>query len=497
MYLEKIQSPEDVKKLDVEQLKVLAGEMRQALIQKLSVHGGHVGPNLGMVEATIAMHYVFDSPKDKMVFDVSHQSYCHKMLTGRADAFLDEAKYDDVSGYSEPSESAHDFFCIGHTSTSVSLACGLAKARDLADENYNVIAVIGDGSLSGGEALEGLDFAKELNGNLIVVVNDNEMSIAENHGGLYENLKLLRDTKGQAECNIFKAMGLNYVFVEDGNDLTQLIDAFKSTENMLMDAGIDDYCFDSECLLIKAAGKTRRDVLCHGDDVLSEHDEKLLLKLAKRRALGEPLQYILGEWDFCEFTFNVGEGVLIPRPETEMLVENADLFLKNRENAVVYDLCSGSGCIGITVKNRNPSLDVYLMEKYPAALSYLRKNARLYNFPNENIIECDVLSGCPDLPKADLIISNPPYIKSEELPSLQREVGFEPKTALDGGKDGLMFYRAICDRWLPCCKKGGEILLECGDSQGEDIRTIFDGKASSSEIMYDFNHIDRVVKIIV
>ena len=187
-----------------------------------------------------------------------------------------------------------------------------------------------------------------------------------------------------------------------------LIDAFKSTENMLMDAAIDDYRFDSECLLIKAAGKTRRDVLCHGDDVLSEHDEKLLLKLAKRRALGEPLQYILGEWDFCEFTFNVGEGVLIPRPETEMLVENADLFLKNRENAVVYDLCSGSGCIGITVKNRNPSSDVYLMEKYQAALSYLRKNARLYNFPNENIIECDVLSGCPDLPKADLIISNPP-----------------------------------------------------------------------------------------
>ena len=231
MYLEKIQSPEDVKKLDVEQLKVLAGEMRQALIQKLSVHGGHVGPNLGMVEATIAMHYVFDSPKDKMVFDVSHQSYCHKMLTGRAAAFLEEAKYDDVSGYSEPSESAHDFFCIGHTSTSVSLACGLAKARDLTDENYNVIAVIGDGSLSGGEALEGLDFAKELNGNLIVVVNDNEMSIAENHGGLYENLKLLRDTKGQAECNIFKAMGLNYVFVEDGNDVEQLISAFEEVKD--------------------------------------------------------------------------------------------------------------------------------------------------------------------------------------------------------------------------------------------------------------------------
>ena len=231
MYIEKINGPADVKKLTLEELPVLAEEIRQALLVRASKHGGHFGPNFGMVEATIAMHYVFESPKDKIVYDVSHQSYPHKMLTGRKDAYLYEEHYDDVSGYSEPSESAHDIFCIGHTSTSVSLACGLAKARDLADENYNVIAVIGDGSLSGGEALEGLDFAKELNGNLIVVVNDNEMSIAENHGGLYENLKLLRDTKGQAECNIFKAMGLNYVFVEDGNDLTQLIDAFKRVKD--------------------------------------------------------------------------------------------------------------------------------------------------------------------------------------------------------------------------------------------------------------------------
>ena len=232
MYLEKIQSPEDVKKLDVEQLKVLAGEMRQALIQKLSVHGGHVGPNLGMVEATIAMHYVFDSPKDKMVFDVSHQSYCHKMLTGRAAAFLEESKYDDVSGYSEPSESAHDFFCIGHTSTSVSLACGLAKARDLKGENYNVIAIIGDGSLSGGEALEGLDFAGEQKSNFIIVVNDNDMSIAENHGGLYKNLKELRASNGTCECNLFKAMGLDYVYVNDGNNLESLIDTFKKVKDI-------------------------------------------------------------------------------------------------------------------------------------------------------------------------------------------------------------------------------------------------------------------------
>lgn len=231
MYLEKIQGPEDVKKLNVNEMQELAVEMRKALLTKLSKHGGHFGPNFGMVEATIAMHYVFDSPKDKIVYDVSHQSYPHKMLTGRMDAFLYEEHYDDVSGYSEPDESAHDHFIIGHTSTSVSLACGLAKGRDLCGGKENVIAVIGDGSLSGGEALEGLDYASELKSNLIIVINDNDMSIAENHGGLYQNLKLLRDTDGKAECNLFKAMGLDYVFVKDGNDIQQLIDVFTQVKD--------------------------------------------------------------------------------------------------------------------------------------------------------------------------------------------------------------------------------------------------------------------------
>ena len=231
MYLEKIQGPEDVKKLNVNEMQELAVEMRKALLTKLSKHGGHFGPNFGMVEATIAMHYVFDSPKDKIVYDVSHQSYPHKMLTGRKDAFLYEEHYDDVSGYSEPDESEHDHFIIGHTSTSVSLACGLAKGRDLCGGKENVIAVIGDGSLSGGEALEGLDYASELKSNLIIVINDNDMSIAENHGGLYQNLKLLRDTDGKAECNLFKAMGLDYVFVKDGNDIQQLIDVFTQVKD--------------------------------------------------------------------------------------------------------------------------------------------------------------------------------------------------------------------------------------------------------------------------
>lgn len=231
MYLENINSPEDVKKLNVEQMKTLAEEMRKALLFRLSKHGGHFGPNFGMVEATIAMHYVFNSPVDKIVYDVSHQTYPHKMLTGRKDGYLYEEHFDDISGYSNPEESEHDFFTVGHTSTSVSLACGLAKARDLKNEKGNIIAVIGDGSLSGGEALEGLDFAGEMTSNLIIVINDNDMSIAENHGGMYKNLKTLRDTDGKAECNLFKAMGLDYVFVKDGNDIESLISAFESVKD--------------------------------------------------------------------------------------------------------------------------------------------------------------------------------------------------------------------------------------------------------------------------
>lgn len=231
MYIEKINEPKDLKNLQIEELAKLADEMREALLIRASKHAGHFGPNFGIVEATIAIHYVFDSPKDKIVYDVSHQCYPHKMLTGRKDAFLYEEHYNDVTGFTNPKESEHDFFTIGHTSTSISLACGLAKARDLQGKDGNVIAIIGDGSLSGGEALEGLDYATELDGNLIIVVNDNDMSIAENHGGLYGNLKLLRDTNGEAECNLFKAMGLDYVYVKDGNDIAELVEAFKKVKD--------------------------------------------------------------------------------------------------------------------------------------------------------------------------------------------------------------------------------------------------------------------------
>ncbi len=233
MLLETINCPEDIKRLNSNELQTLADETRQCLLQKVSEHGGHVGPNLGMVEATVALHYVFHSPKDKFIFDVSHQSYPHKILTGRKEAFLDSRHYDDVSGYSEPSESPHDHFVIGHTSTSISLACGMAKARDLQGGTENIIAIIGDGSLSGGEALEGLNVAgSELGSNLIIVVNDNQMSIAENHGGLYKNLLLLRQTKGKAECNLFRAMGLDYRYVDNGNNIDALIETFQQVKDI-------------------------------------------------------------------------------------------------------------------------------------------------------------------------------------------------------------------------------------------------------------------------
>lgn len=230
--LDMVHSPADVKKMSVQQLNDLAQEIRQGILKRDSLIGGHVGPNLGFVEATLALHYVFNSPVDKIVFDVSHQCYAHKMITGRYNGFFNPDDYDKITGYTNPHESEHDHFVIGHTSTSVSLASGLAKARDLKGEMHNVIAVIGDGSLSGGEALEGLDFAgSELGSNFIVVVNDNQMSIAENHGGLYNNLKLLRETSGQAEINFFEALGYDYIYVNDGNDVEKLIAAFQSVKD--------------------------------------------------------------------------------------------------------------------------------------------------------------------------------------------------------------------------------------------------------------------------
>lgn len=228
MYLEKINGPEDIKKLKKEQLQTLADETINALINKISNVSEHSGPNLGVVELTIAMHYV----KDKIVFDVSHQSYPHKTLTGRKQAFMDSNHFGDVTGYTNPLESEHDLFTIGHTSTSVSLALGLAKGRDLKKTNENVIAIIGDGSLSGGEALEALDYAVEYKNNLIIIVNDNDQSISENHGGIYKTLKELRENNGESNHNMFKAFGLEYKYLDDGHNIEKLIELFESVKGI-------------------------------------------------------------------------------------------------------------------------------------------------------------------------------------------------------------------------------------------------------------------------
>ena len=233
MYIEKIQSPADLKKLDIKVLEVVADETRQAVLNRVSKHGGHVGPNLGFVEATVALHYVFNAPEDKFVFDVSHQCYPHKVLTGRAAGFLGNVDYmNAISGYSSPAECPeYDNFEVGHTSTSISLATGLQKARDVKGTKKNIIAIIGDGSLSGGEAFEGLDEASELGTGIIIVVNDNEMSIAENHGGIYKNLRALRESRGECEHNWFKAWGFEYKYLEEGNDIERLIEVFRSVKD--------------------------------------------------------------------------------------------------------------------------------------------------------------------------------------------------------------------------------------------------------------------------
>ena len=232
MILDKINSPKDLKNCSVSELETVAGEIREGLFNRLTKIGGHFGPNFGFVEATIALHYVFDSPNDKFVFDVSHQSYAHKMLTGRKAGYFDDNRFSEDSGYTNPDESEHDFFNIGHTSTSIALALGLAKGRDILGKKENIVAIIGDGSLSGGEALEALSVAgSELNSNFIVVVNDNEQAIAENHGGIYKNLKALRDSNGKSENNMFRAWGLDYIYEENGNDISSLIAVFEKVRD--------------------------------------------------------------------------------------------------------------------------------------------------------------------------------------------------------------------------------------------------------------------------
>lgn len=230
--LDQIDTPEDLKALSGKELVQVCREIREQLITRMSMTGGHVGSNLAVIEATVALHYVFDSPTDKMIFDVSHQCYTHKLLTGRKDAYLEPEQFSKVSGFTNPKESIHDIFSVGHTSTAISLACGLAKGRDLKGETNRIIAVVGDGALSGGQTFEGLNQAALLGSQFLLLVNDNDMSIAENHGGIYGNLKLLRETEGKASCNFFQALGFSYFFVRDGHNVEKLVDTLTKVKEM-------------------------------------------------------------------------------------------------------------------------------------------------------------------------------------------------------------------------------------------------------------------------
>lgn len=316
MVIEKINAPNDLKHLSVDELKILSGEIREALITKMSYTGGHMASNLGVVEITVALHTVFDSPKDKIIFDVSHQSYVHKILTGRKEAFLDKDHYDDVSGYTNPDESNHDFFNIGHTSTSISLACGMAKARDLKGENENIIAVIGDASLDGGEAFEALNYAKELKSGLIVVINDNNMSIPENYGGLHDMLNMLRENDGVVDNNFFKSLGFDYHFVKDGHDIQSLIDAFQRIKDI-------DHPVVVHCCTQKGKGY-----------VFAEQEKE--------------------KWHWAK-PFNVSTGEYIggvPSENYGAIVANHLLKKMEQDKDVVVVAASTPLCIGFNAKNR-------------------------------------------------------------------------------------------------------------------------------------------------
>ena len=474
MYLENIYSPADVKKLSFKELNDLSNEIRASLLQKLSEHGGHFGPNFGMVEATIALHYVFNSPEDKIVFDVSHQSYVHKMLTGRKDAFLYPAEYDNVSGYSEPQESKHDFFVIGHTSTSVSLASGLAKGRDLIGGNENIIAVIGDGSLSGGEAFEGLDYVAELGTNMIIIVNDNQMSIAENHGGLYKNLKELRDSNGQCECNFFKAMGLDYMYVNDGNNVEALVKAFSKVKdiqhpvvvhiNTLKGKGYKPAEQDRETFhwLTPFNIETGKPKFAEDAEDYSEMTAQYLLKKMKE--------------DKRVVTITSGTPAVLgftPDRRQEAGKQFVDVGIAE-EHAVAL-------ASGIAANGGKPVYGVYstfIQRSYdqlsqdlcinnnPAVLFEL--NARV------TCVQADALEP-PDaaLWDFDVIACNPPYIPTGDIAELDVSVrDYEPRMALDGGADGLDFYRFIASKWKSAIRLGGTLLFEVGIGQAPDVEEI-------------------------
>ncbi|MDR1464147.1 MAG: peptide chain release factor N(5)-glutamine methyltransferase [Oscillospiraceae bacterium] len=271
-------------------------------------------------------------------------------------------------------------------------------------------------------------------------------------------------------------------------------EALRAAEAQLTAAGCPDSRFDARCLGEISFGLTSTQLRLHGERLATEEALVRLNALTQRRTAGEPLQYLLGRWEFFGESFWVGKGVLIPRPETELLVRAALDFLADRDRAVVYDLCAGSGCIGLSVAKHCPGADVWLLEKSETALGYLRENTTAFALPNIHVLPADVLLlPDPALPPPDLLLSNPPYIPAGEIDSLQREVHQEPRLALDGGPDGLLFYRALADLWLPLLRPGGRISVECGEGQAEEIAALFAPVCLSVRFLRDAGGINRAV----
>lgn len=277
----------------------------------------------------------------------------------------------------------------------------------------------------------------------------------------------------------------------------KIIEVYKNTIKRLNEAGIENAAFDAKILFEHVFSLSYSDILLNPDISFSEENVNELERLSEERINGRPLQYIIGKWEFMGFEFSVGEGVLIPRSETEILVEYTVEKLRNVQSPVIYDLCSGSGCIGLSVKKMLPTARVFMVEISDKALYYLNKNRENLNLMKDTcVIKGDITKGFEAfsaLPKPDVILSNPPYIKSDEIKTLQSEVQREPSLALDGGEDGFDFYRVLSEKWLPYLNDGGYIGVECGEQQADEIAAMFMKHCDESEILNDYSYIQRVV----
>lgn len=264
-------------------------------------------------------------------------------------------------------------------------------------------------------------------------------------------------------------------------------------KNILKNNNIENFANEARWIFESVFECGRDYIVFHSDEFADNEKSIRFLEMINRRAEGEPVQYVIGSWDFYGETFCVGDGVLIPRPETEMLVDFALDYLKNKNNAVVLDLCSGTGCIGLSVAKKCPSSTVYLVEKSEKAFIYLQKNIERFGCENVTAVKGDIFDGYEKygIPKPDLILSNPPYIESSEIATLQSEVLLEPSMALDGGEDGLDFYRAINDKWLANCS--GAVAFECGEGQAKSVEGLISSFCGNTQVMTDFNDIERIV----